>query len=93
MPYEGGDKAYRRPVFLGAGMTDETSSSVFGYASGEISDCFKENTESIEVLLADKKEVKRILCEEQVSLRASLLLMEFLQMERANPFEFLETVE
>lgn len=92
-PYEGGDMAYRRPVFLGAGMTDETSTTVFGYASGEISDCFKENTESIEVLLADKEEVKRILRNEHVSLRGSLLLMEFLQMDKANPFGFLETEE
>ena len=29
-PYEGGNPALRRPFFLGAGMTDETSTSVFG---------------------------------------------------------------
>ncbi len=89
-PYEGGNLAFRRPVYLGAGMTDETSTSVFGFANGEISDSFKEATESIEVILADKVEVKRILKEEKVSLRASLLLMEFLQMGKEAPFAFLD---
>lgn len=89
-PYEGGSMAFRRPVFLGAGMTDETSTTVFGFASGELTDKFKEDTESIEVILADKKEVRRILQEEKLSLRAAFLLMQFLQMKKETPFAFLD---
>lgn len=89
-PYEGGNPALRRPFCLGAGMTDETSTSVFGYAHGCISGRFREDTESIEVLLVDKKEAGRILREEKVSLRAAFLLMEFLKMGGENPFAFLD---
>lgn len=89
-PYEGGNPALRRPFCLGAGMTDETSTSVFGYAHGCISGRFLEDTESIEVLLVDKKEAGRILQEEKVSLRAAFLLMEFLKMGGENPFAFLD---
>lgn len=89
-PYEGGNPSFRRPVYLGAGLTDETSTSVFGFADGEISGRFRESTESIEVLLVDKKEAARILREERVSLRAAFLLMSFLRMEGANPFAFLD---
>lgn len=88
-PYEGGNPSFRRPVYLGAGLTDETSTSVFGYADGEISGRFRESTESIEVLLVDKKEAARILKEERVSLRAAFLLMSFLRMDGAEPFAFL----
>ena len=89
-PYEGGNPSFRRPVYLGAGLTDETSTSVFGYADGEISGRFRESTESIEVVLVDKKEAARILKEERVSLRAAFLLMSFLRMDGAEPFAFLE---
>ena len=89
-PYEGGSPSLRRPVYLGAGLTDETSTSVFGYADGEISGRFRESTESIEVLLVDKKEAARILAEERVSLRAAFLLMSFLRMEGKAPFAFLD---
>lgn len=89
-PYEGGSPAFRRPVYLGAGMTDETSTTVFGFASGEVTERFKEDTESIEVILVDKKEALRILQEERLSLRAAFLLMQFLQMEKGTPFAFLE---
>lgn len=88
-PYEGGNPGFRRPVCLGAGMTDETSTSVFGFASGEISGEFQEDTESITVLLVDKKEALRILNEEKMSLRASFLLREFLRMDKKDPFAFL----
>lgn len=89
-PYEGGSHALRRPFYLGAGMTDETSTSVFGFASGEISGKFREDSESIEVLLVDRKEAGRILQEERVSLRAAFLLMEFLQADGEKPFAFLD---
>ena len=89
MPYENGAEEFQKPFFLGAGMTDETSTSVFGYADGELSDRFMEDTESIEVLLVDREEALRILREERTSLRAGFLLMEFVKMSREDPFAFL----
>lgn len=47
-------------------MTDESSTSVFGYADGEWSGKYREDTESIEVVLADKREVIRIMQEESI---------------------------
>ena len=88
--YEDGESAFRRPFYLGAGLTDETSTSIFGFAGGEISDRLREDTESIEVLLVDKKEALRILTEERVSLRAAFLLMLFLQSKAEKPFGFLD---
>lgn len=89
-PYGDADPAYTRPYFLGAGLTDETSTSVFGYASGAISGEFLESTESIEVLLVDRQEAKRILREERVSLRAAFLLIQFLHGDDKAPFAFLK---
>lgn len=89
-PYTGGDPAFRRAVYLGAGITDETSTSVFGTAFGDMSKIYQEDAERIEVVPADKAEVRRILREEEVSLRAAFLLMNFLHAEKENPFGFLE---
>ncbi len=88
--YAGGDGAYRRPFFMGAGFTDESCNAVFGYASGTVSRDALEDTESIQVLTADKREVRRILREEKVSIRAAYLLMNFLHADREEPFAFLQ---
>lgn len=86
------DPGFTNPYFLGAGLTDETSTSVFGYADGKFSTAFTENTETIEVLTVDKKEARRILREEKVSLRAAFLLIMFLQQKEEDPFAFLKDV-
>lgn len=88
--YTGGDAAYRRSFFMGAGFTDESCNAVFGYASGTISRKEMEDTESIQVMIVDKREAKRILKEEKVSLRAAYLLINFLHAEHRAPFAFLE---
>ena len=92
IPAEGVDPGFTKPYFLGAGLTDETSTSVFGYADGGISTAFAESTETIEVLTVDKKEAVRILREEKVSLRAAFLLIMFLQQWEEDPFAFLKNV-
>lgn len=88
--YEAGNEAYRRPFFMGAGFTDESCNAVFGYASGTISRDEMEDTESIQVLVVDKKEAERILAEEKVSLRAAYLLMHFIHADTDKPFAFLD---
>lgn len=87
--YYGGNEAYRRPFFMGAGFTDESCNAVFGYASGTIGRDDMEDTETIQVVIADKMEAARILKEEKVSLRAAYLLMNFLHSNREAPFDFL----
>lgn len=88
--YSGGNAAYRRPFFMGAGFTDESCNAVFGYASGIIGRDDMEDTESIQVLVADKREAERILREEKSSLRAAYLLINFLHAQHGCPFGFLE---
>ena len=84
------DPAYERPFFLGAGLTDETSTSVFGCASGEVSRSYAESTESIEVLFVNRQEAKEILRTKRVSLRAAFLLTMFINAEDEEPFGFLK---
>ncbi len=88
--YADGNAAYRRPFFMGAGFTDESCNAVFGYASGTISRDDQEDTESIQVILVDRKEAGRILREEKVSIRAAYLLMNFLHADKNVPFAFLQ---
>ena len=89
--YTGGEAFVRRPFFLAPGFTDEPGSAVFGYvdacANGRRE---PESSEWIEVFLADREEVRRILREEKVSLRCAFLMMNFLQQPDDEPFRFLE---
>ena len=66
----------------------ESCATVYGYAEGEISKDAQEDTEEIEVVLADREEVKRILREENVAIMCAYQLMHFLQDE--DPFAFLK---
>ena len=80
--------AFEKPYFTTVGMTDESCATVYGYASGEISKEAQEDTEEIEVVLADRNEVKRILKEERVAIMCAYMLMHFLKDKE--PFAFLE---
>lgn len=82
------DEMYEKPYFTTIGMTDECCATVYGYSEGEISSRWLEDTEDIEVVLADKEEVKRILKEEKVAIMCAYMLMHFLQDEE--PFGFLQ---
>lgn len=81
-------KGYEKPFFTTIGMTDESCATVFGYCEGEPTDKNLEDSEEIEVVLADKREVKRILEEENVAIMVAYMLMHFLKDEK--PFAFLE---
>lgn len=84
------DPIYSKPYFTTIGMTDESCAAVYGRADGEISNKDQEETEEIEVVLADRKEVFRILQEENVSLMCAYMMMHFLHADPKNPFAFLE---
>lgn len=78
---------YEKPFFTTIGMTDESCATVYGYADGEISKDAQEDSEEIEIVLADREEVKRILKEEKVAIMCAYMLMHFLKDEK--PFGFL----
>ena len=82
---------FEKPLYTTIGMTDECCSMVYGYASGEISTEGEEDSEEIEVVLVDRKEAKRILTEEKVSIMCAYMLMHFIGSE--DPFYFLKCDE
>lgn len=83
------DEMYSKPLFTTIGMTDESCATVYGYASGKISLGGLEDNEDLEVVIADRKEVRRILKEEHVSINCGYLLMHFLCHTTEDPFYFL----
>lgn len=82
------DDMYQKPYFTTIGLTDECCATVYGYASGEIAGDGLEDNEEIEVVLADRKEVRRILKEERISIMCAYMLMHFI--EDKEPFAFLK---
>ena len=82
------DSIYERPYFTTIGITDEACATVYGYASGEISTRGEEESEEIEVVIADRSEVRRILKEERVAIMCAYMLMQFINTEE--PFAFLK---
>ena len=83
------DDMYTKPFFTTIGMTDESCGTVYGYASGTISKEGQEETEDIEIVLADRAEVRRILKEEKVAIMCAYMLMHFLNTPEGHVFDFL----
>jgi ADP-ribose pyrophosphatase len=81
------DMSFEKPYYTTIGMTDESCSTVYGYADGQVSADGLEDSEEIEVVLADRAEVRRILKEERVAVVCAYMLMHFLHDEK--PFAFL----
>ena len=79
-----------RPYFMTDGMTDEACSYIYGTCSGELSTKGLEDTEDLQVLLADRKEAARILREERVALSCAMMLMRFITDD--DPFAFLDKI-
>lgn len=84
------EKRYERAFFTTIGMTDESCAAVYGYVEGTICDSFQEDSEEIEVVLADRKEAARILQEENAAIMCAYHLMHFLHDEEV--FDFLRQV-
>lgn len=81
---------FSKPFFMTVGMTDESCATVYGYASGTPTRKYQEGSEDIEIVIADKTEVKRILEEENVAIMCAYMLMHFLQSEEGKAFDFLD---
>ena len=86
------DDMYTKPRFTTVGMTDEACGMVYGYASGVQDNRFEESSEDIQVVLADKKEVRRILKEENVAMMCAYMLLHFLKSV-GDPLGFVEMQE
>lgn len=82
------DEMYEKPGFTTVGMTDESCATIYGYALGEVSKRGQEDSEEMEIVLADRTEVKRILKEERVAIMCGYMLMHFLKEKE--PFSFLK---
>lgn len=83
------DEMYQKPYYTTIGMTDECCATVYGFAAGQVNKDGLEDTEDLEVVLADREEVKRILKEEKVAIMCAYMLMHFLEDEQ-DPFAFLK---
>ena len=81
------DKMFTEARFTTVGLTDESVGIVYGYAEGELSNKYAEESEEIQVMLADRKEIKRILKEELTAMPFAFQLMHFIHDE--DPFAFL----
>ena len=82
------DEMYHKPFFTTIGMTDESCATVYGYATGTVSREGLEESEQLEVVLADRTEIRRILKEENVSMNCGYLMMHFLHHTEEDPFYF-----
>lgn len=83
------DPMYEKPGFTTIGLTDESCATIYGYASGQVSKRGQEDNEEIEIVLADREEVRRILKEEHVAIMCAYMLMHFLKDDK-EPFAFLQ---
>ncbi len=81
------DEMFEAARYTTAGLTDESCCMVYGYASGEPSRKYLEEGEDIQIILADRDEIRRILKEERVALMTAYQMMHFLADEE--PFAFL----
>ena len=70
-----------KPCYTTVGMTDESCATVFGTCEGTPSARGQELTEDIQVVLADKKEARRILEEETLAIMCAYQLMRFLDAQ------------
>lgn len=86
-PISGGD--CQRPFFTTVGMTDESCGLCFGYCSGTPSNAHQEDTEDIQVILADRDECRRILKEENVAVMCAYMMMHFIASP-GDPLYFLK---
>lgn len=87
IPKEAGP--YSKPFFTTVGMTDESCGTVFGYCTGEPTNAHQEQSEDIQVVIADRDECRRILKEENVAIMCAYMLMHFIASS-GDPLAFLE---
>ena len=83
------DEMYTKPRYTSIGMTDEACGMVYGYATGTISKEWQEENEEIDIVLANREEVRRILKEEKIAVGCAYMMMHFLHTSEGHVFDFL----
>lgn len=83
------DPMYERAFYNSVGMTDESCNLVYGYCEGIVSRDGLEDSEELDVVLADREEARRILSEDRVAANCAYMLMQFIH-NTDNAFSFLE---
>lgn len=86
------DSMYERAYYTTIGMTDECCAAVYGYADGVPDTSHLEDSETLEVVIADRREAARILREENVALICAYMLMHFIHGE-GDPLDFVKRIE
>lgn len=84
--------AYAKPYYTTVGMTDECCGTVYGYCEGTPSNVHQEDSEDIQIVLADREECKRILREENVAIMCAYMLMHFIHSSGEDPLAFTEEI-
>lgn len=82
------DPLFEAPRFTTVGLTDESDAIVYGYASGTVSSLYQEKSEEIEVVIADREKVRKIMRTQRVSAMCAYQLMHFIS--DPEPFGFLK---
>jgi len=72
-----------RERYVSVGIINERVNIVYGYYSGVPSKMNQEDNEDAEILIVDREEAKRMLNEEEVSIRTAMLLQNYYNL---NPF-------
>lgn len=86
------DKAYTKAFFSTPGLSDESAGAIYGYCTGVPSNCNQEESEDIQIILADKNECKRILKEEKLPIMCAYHLMHFIHNKDDDPLSFLDEI-
>ncbi len=84
--------AYARPYYTTVGMTDECCGTVYGYCEGVPNNSHQEDTEDIQIVLADREECRRILREENVAIMCAYMLMHFIHSSEEDPLAFTDEI-
>ena len=87
------DAAYAKPYYTTVGMTDECCGTVYGYCEGIPSNSHQEDSEDIQIVLADREECRRILRKENVSIMCAYMLMHFIHSSEEDPLAFTEEIQ
>lgn len=83
------DPMYERAFYNSVGMTDESCCLVYGYCEGTVSREGLEDSEELDVVLADREEALRILRNERVAANCAYMLMQFVAHPQ-DTFSFLQ---
>lgn len=86
------DEIYEKPFFTSVGMSDECCVTIYGEAKGQVSLDQLEDLEDIEVVLADRKQVREILANEIVALPSGYSMLHFLGSEEGKALDFLKVL-